>query len=156
MNDEVKVKFLDEESAKLGLPFYRHDGDAGADLHVILDSNPRSRERELGKRIFPGERELLACGIALELPVGYWARIVHRSSTEKLHRLRVVEGTIDNGYRGALFVQVHNTNTFPVDIQHGDRLAQLIIHKIYQPKFVIVDSLTGSDRGEGGFGSTNK
>lgn len=147
---KVKVLFVDEEAKRLGLPYYRHEGDAGVDLHVILGED----DRESGLTIFPGERKLLDTGMHIELPFGYWARITHRSSTERKWRLRVVEGTIDQGYRGRLFTQVSNDNTFPIKIDHGARIAQLILMPIVMAKFVEVDELEGSGRGTKGFGST--
>lgn len=150
MGLEVKVKVVDQEVHKFGLPKYRKSGDAGADLFVILPKE----ERKEGLTIFPGERKLLDTGLHVELPEGHYAQITHRSSTEKRFRLRVVGGTIDNGYRGRLFAQVSNDNTFPVTVQHGDRIAQLILMPLIQAEFVEVAELSDSDRGEGGFGST--
>lgn len=152
MKVPVKVKFVDEAAKELGLPRYRKTGDAGADLYVILPE----AERKEGLHVFPGERKLLDTGMHIQLPEGYYARIVHRSSTEKRHRLRVVEGIIDQGYRGRLYAQVSNDNTFPVTIQHGDRIAQLVILPIIQGAFEEAEELDSSDRGEGGFGSTGK
>jgi dUTP pyrophosphatase len=148
----IKVKFTDPEAKRLGPPKYHKSGDAGADLYVILDE----ADRERGLTVFPGERKLLATGIRIELPRGFWARITHRSSTEKRHRLRVVEGTIDQGFRGDLFTQVSNDNTFPVVLHHGDRVAQLIVLPIIHGIFAEAEELGASERGTGGFGSTGK
>lgn len=148
----VKVKVVNEAAREFGLPYHRKEGDAGADLYVVLSEE----DRKDGLTIFPGERKLLDTGLRIELPDGVYARITHRSSTEKRHRLRVVEGTIDQGYRGKLFAQVSNDNTFPVTIKHGDRIAQLILLPLIQANFIEVDELADSDRGEGGFGSTGK
>lgn len=147
MNVNVGVKLIHEDAR---LPQHQHEGDAGADLYVYLDE----KDRKEGITIFPDNRALIATGIHVVLPEGFWARITHRSSTEKRLRLRVVEGTIDQGYTGPLFVQVHNGNTFPITVQHGDRLAQLILCPIIQGNFKVVDNLPATDRGAGGFGST--
>ena len=148
----VKVKFLSEEAKRFGIPKFAYQGDAGVDLFTVLDE----ADRKEGKTIFPGDRQLLPSGLAFELPEGYWARITHRSSTEKRLRLRVVEGTIDQQYRGPIFVQVHNTSTWPITIKHGDRIAQMIFHKIYEPTFEEVLELADSTRGVKGFGSSGK
>jgi dUTP pyrophosphatase len=148
----VKVKYLDEDAKKFGLPFYRHNGDAGMDLHVIVPEE----ERKHGLVIYPGERKLVASGIALALPENVWARIVHRSSTEKRLRLRVIEGTIDNGYRGPIFTQVVNENSYPINIDHGDRIAQIVLCPIVRHQCEEVSELPPSDRGSNGFGSTGK
>lgn len=147
----VGIKFVNDEARKFGLPFHRYSGDAGVDLHIILDEP----DRQHGLTIFPGERQLLSTGIHLQLPPGIWARITHRSSTEKKWRLRVVEGTIDNQFTGQLFVQVSNNNTFTVKIEHGSRIAQLILMPIITRSFVEIDKLEETTRGNRGFGSTN-
>lgn len=135
------------------VPRYAHDGDAGFDLSVWL---PES-DRKDGKKIFPYERALLDTGLHFGLPEGYWGSIQHRSSTEKKHRLRVVQGTIDQGYTGRIYVQIANDNSFPITINHGDRLAQMILHRIVRPEsFEIVESLDATARGSNGFGSTGK
>lgn len=151
----VGVKYYDDEARRFftgvcGLPDYRHEGDAGFDLHVILDVE----DRQTGKTIYPGERLIFESGICLGMPAGYWGRIVHRSSTEKRHRLRVIEGTIDNGYIGKLRTQIVNDNSFPVKVEHGERLSQLIFMPLIQAHFSIVETLAMTDRGDNGFGST--
>jgi dUTP pyrophosphatase len=149
----VKIKFLSEEAKKFGLPKYAYTGDAGFDLRVIL----KDGELKDGfTTIYPGDRALLSCGMAIQMEAGYWGRITHRSSTERRLRLRVVEGTIDNGFTGELFTQVHNPNTFPIEIKHGDRIAQLIFQKLEQGEFVEVEQFETTDRGASGFGSSGK
>lgn len=94
----------------------------------------------------------------MEFPIGYYGRIVHRSSTEKNHRLRVIEGIIDD-YRGELYLQVHNTNSCKVSVYHGDRLGQLILARTYPfPIQAVEDNeeLRPSKRGFNGFGSSGK
>lgn len=150
MKPHVEVLFEHADAKEFGMPKYQYEGDSGADLHTYLPKD----ERADGKTIFPGERALLATGIRIKMAEGVWGRIVHRSSTEKKTRLRVVEGTIDNGYTGPLFVQVSNDNTYPISIKHGDRLAQLILHPVVQGMFYQVHKLGETDRGQNGFGST--
>jgi dUTP pyrophosphatase len=147
---KVNVMFLDEEAKLYGLPKYRYSGDAGADLHVILPPD----ERIIGVTIFPGERKALPTGLSIQMQQGWWARITHRSSTEKRLRLRVIEGTIDNGYTGPLLVQVANENSFPIKVNHGDRLAQLILMPVVHGEFTEVQEHADTDRGSNGFGST--
>jgi len=146
----VSVKFLNEEARAVGLPIYRYEGDAGADLHVILDDE----DRKHGLTIFPGERRIIPTGVALQIEQGYKARITHRSSTERRLRLRVVEGTIDNGYTGPIFVQVANENSFPITVNHKDRVAQLVIMPIIHGQFKEVHEFKPTERGANGFGST--
>jgi len=146
----VGVKFIDDEARKFGLPSYKYDGDAGVDLFVILDEC----DRKNGLTIFPGEKKLLSTGIHLQFPPGIWGRIIHRSSTETKWRLRVIEGTIDSGFTGALFTQVINNNTFPIRIDHGSRIAQLILMSNVTRPFVEINELVHTSRGQNGFGSS--
>jgi dUTP pyrophosphatase len=138
-----------EESKKLGLIKYAYPGDAGIDLPTVLLRS----DQQHGLTIFPGDRVILHTGMKMAFDDGYWGRIVHRSSTEKRHRLRVIEGTIDK-YRGEILVQVHNGNTFPVIIQHGQKLGQLIILPTAVNVPTVVDELPASERGSKGFGSS--
>lgn len=150
-NIPLKIEFTDNSAKEFGLRMAYH-GDAGMDLRIILDQ----KDREAGYTIYPGDRKLFSTGFRMELPEGFWARITHRSSTENKLRLRVIEGTIDQGYRGDLFVQVHNPNTFPLTVKHGDRLAQMIIHEIIVPDIEVVDSVSTTVRGANGFGSSGR
>jgi dUTP pyrophosphatase len=146
----VKILFDDDEAAKICMPSYAKPGDAGADLRVFLDPEHRGE----GLTIFPGERHLIAAGFRAEFPPGIWGKITHRSSTERRRRLRVVSGTIDSKFRGRIFTQVHNGNSFPVVVKHGERLAQMILHRVIQRRFEPTTVIAESERGEGGFGST--
>ena len=146
----VKVKVLDPEVLRFGLPKYAKPGDAGADLHIVL----APQHREEGFTIWEGERALLPTGIALQLPPHHWCEITHRSSTEFKRRLRIVSGTIDTGFIGQLFIHAHNNSNHPKVIQHGVRVGQLILKRRYNRPFVAVEELDATERGENGFGST--
>ena len=136
----TKVKRLNDDAF---LPGYGYPGDAGMDLAVV------------GSFVLnPGESRDLPTGIAVELPPGYWARITGRSSTLRKRGLFVNEGVIDEGYRGELLVYVTNRQSTPVVINHGDRLAQLILHPVHQAPPEWADELSPSARGANGFGST--
>ena len=148
--DMVKVQFVDPEARKFGLPKYAYSSDAGVDLVTVLPID----ERQHGRTVYPGERALLPTGIRIEMPDEYWGSIQHRSSTEKKFRLRVVQGTIDPNYRGDIYIHVHNPNTYPITIHHGDRIAQLIFIKRTFMNFEEVDKLSESERGTNGFGSS--
>jgi dUTP pyrophosphatase len=146
------LKYLDPEAEAIGVPRNAYESDAGMDLHCIL----KPEDREHGLTILPGTKVKLPTGIAIALPHTHWARITHRSSTEAKLHLRVVDGTIDGGYRGALYVQVNNPNTWPVTVHHKSRIAQLICHRIHRPVWQVVDELPNSDRGTSGFGSSGR
>ena len=128
------------------LPSYAHPGDAGADLVTTVDAE-----------LAPGERALLPTGIAIALPDGYAAFVHARSGLAVRCGVALVNapGTIDAGYRGELKVIVVNLDPRePVVFRRGDRIAQLVIQRVERATFHEVDTLPGSDRGEGGHGST--
>ncbi|MBM7848384.1 dUTP diphosphatase [Arthrobacter roseus] len=139
----VELKLLDEGLEK---PSYSHAGDAGADLRSTVDCE-----------LLPGERRLIATGVCMSLPFGYVGLIHPRSGLATKHGITIVNapGTVDAGYRGEIAVTLLNTDgsdTFR--ISRGDRIAQLIIQKVETADFKIVEELSPSARGSGGFGST--
>lgn len=128
------------------LPSYAHPGDAGADL--------RSSEALV---IPPGERRTVCTGVAIALPDGFVGLVHPRSGLAAKHGVTVLNapGTVDAAYRGEIKVTLLNTdlqNSF--DIAIGDRIAQLVIQSVERARFVQVERLPDSHRGEGGFGST--
>jgi dUTP pyrophosphatase len=153
-NNFIDIKYTDDEfgaaASELGLIKRVYEDDAGIDLPTVL----LERERNHGLTIFPDNRVMLHTGIKMAFPEGYWGLIIHRSSTEARHRLRIIEGVIDQ-YREEILVQAHNGNTYPITIKHGQRLGQLIIIKNTPFKARIVDKLRPSTRDCNGFGSSN-
>ncbi|WP_433876920.1 dUTP diphosphatase [Sinomonas atrocyanea] len=140
---DVQLRMLDDG---LEPPSYAHPGDAGADLRARVDVT-------LG----PGERTLVPTGVSIALPFGYVALIHPRSGLATKHGLTVVNapGTVDAGYRGEIAVTLLNTDlSAPVVLRRGDRIAQMVIQRVEHARFVPVDDLSASVRGEGGFGST--
>lgn len=128
------------------LPTYSHPGDAGADLHAAE-----------ALVLAPGERALVGTGVSIALPDGYAAFVVPRSGLAAKHGVTVVNspGTVDAGYRGEIKVCLLNTDSaaaFTVAV--GDRIAQLIVSPVVRAQFIPVERLPGSQRGDGGFGST--
>jgi dUTP pyrophosphatase len=95
--------------------------------------------------------------VSIALPDGFAAFVVPRSGLAAKHGITIVNspGTVDAGYRGEIKVALLNTDsTVPYDIGVGDRIAQLIVMPVSRAVFIPVETLPGSDRGEGGFGST--
>ena len=128
------------------VPHYAHPGDAGADLHSAESLT-----------LAPGERALVGTGVSIALPAGFAAFVVPRSGLAAKHGITIVNspGTVDAGYRGEIKVALLNTDTSaPFEIAAGDRIAQLIIMPVTRANFIPVETLPGSARGEGGFGST--
>jgi len=140
---DVPVLRLDTE---LPLPSYAHPGDAGADLLTTVDV-----------RLAPGERALVPTGVALALPDGYVALVHPRSGLAARFGLSIVNtpGTIDAGYRGEIKVLLVNHDPAePIELRRGDRIAQLVVQRFERARFLEVDELPDSVRGDGGYGST--
>jgi dUTP pyrophosphatase len=142
-NVPVLIKRLDPG---LPLPAAAHPGDAGLDLFAAT-----------AVTLAPGERAVVPTGIAIALPDGYAAFIHPRSGLAARHGITLVNapGTVDAGYRGEIRVTLLNTDAqAAVSFQRGDRIAQLVIQRVTRAVLHEVESLPGSARGEGGFGST--
>lgn len=142
---DILVQRLDPD---VPLPSYAHPGDAGLDLVTTTDAV-----------IEPGERALLPTGIAIALPEGYAAFVHPRSGLAVKHGVSLVNapGTVDAGYRGEIRVSVVNLDPRePVAFARGDRIAQLVIQRVAHAVLHEVERLPGSDRGEGGFGSSGR
>ena len=145
MSVKVLITRLDPS---VPLPSYAKPGDAGADLATRIDFTLK-----------PGERLLVPTGIAIALPKGYVALVHPRSGLAIKNGVSLVNtpGTVDAAYRGELAcILINHDLTNEVTFKKGDRIAQLVIQKVEEADFVEVDSLPGSDRGSGGFGSTGK
>ena len=127
------------------MPHYSQAGDAGADL--------RSSQALV---IEPGQRALVTTGVSIALQDGFVGLVHPRSGLALKHGITVLNspGTVDAGYRGEIMVTLINTGDLPFEIAVGDRIAQLIIQEVYRARFVQVEVLPGSDRGNLGFGST--
>jgi dUTP pyrophosphatase len=139
----VLIKRLDPG---LPLPARAHPGDAGTDLFAAADVE-----------LAPGQRAVVPTGVAIALPDGYAAFVHPRSGLAARHGVTLVNapGTVDAGYRGEIRVTLLNTDaSSPVRFQRGDRIAQLVVQRVERPVFHEVDTLPGSARGDGGFGST--
>ena len=140
---EVLLRRLDPG---LPVPGYAHAGDAGADLVAAEDVT-------LG----PGERAMVPTGVAIALPDGYAAFVHPRSGLAHRHGVGLVNapGTVDAGYRGEIKVLLvtHDLRE-TVQLERGDRIAQLVVQRVERARFHEVELLPGSARGEGGHGST--
>ena len=140
---QVLISRLDPE---LPMPGYAHPGDAGADLHARHDVI-----------LAPGQRALVATGVAIALPSGYAAFVHPRSGLASRHGITVLNapGTVDAGYRGEIQVNLINTDTRRTfTIARGDRIAQLVVQRVSEACFVEVRSLPGSLRGDNGHGAS--
>lgn len=131
------------------IPMYETDGAAGMDLKANLQE---------GIILNPGERKLVETGLFIELPKGYEAQIRARSGLAIKHGITLINsvGTIDSDYRGEIKVPLVNLGNEPFEIKDGERIAQMIIAKYENIDWKVVDSLTETERGMGGFGHTGR
>ena len=129
------------------MPTYASPGAAGADLYVLSDH---------AIRIGPRETAIVHTGLAAEIPAGYVGLICARSGLASKKGLAPANkvGVIDSDYRGELRVALHNHSKYECSIEPGERVAQLVILPYAAAQFEEAESLSGTDRGAGGFGST--
>ena len=146
---DLKIKAL---SPKIGtdipLPYYATPGSAAMDLHACLDG---------AVTIPAGERRVIPTGLAIALPsADYVALVFARSGLGIKHGVAPANcvGVIDSDYRGEILVGLQNSGGSEFTIRPGDRIAQLMVVPVVQPRLRLVDELDETQRGAGGFGST--
>ena len=143
---EIAVTRL-PHNADLLLPAYETAQSAGMDLAAAIDA-PMT--------LAPGKRAMVPTGLAIALPAGYEAQVRPRSGLAAKNGVTVLNtpGTIDADYRGEVKVILVNLGEDPFEIERGMRIAQMVIAPVTQASFTEVDSLSETERGSGGFGST--
>jgi dUTP pyrophosphatase len=148
MSITVRVQRLPHGEG-LPLPSYQSEHAAGLDLIAAL---PEDAPIELE----PSDRALVPTGFVIELPQGYEAQVRPRSGLALKHGVTVLNspGTIDADYRGEVKVLIINLGAETFLVQRGDRIAQLVVSPVTHVDIVASDELGGTERGEGGFGST--
>jgi len=144
-NCKLLIKRL--HSFDLPLPAYQTEGSSGIDLYAAIDEPVV---------IKPLERVIIPTGVALELPEGFEAQVRPRSGLALKHGITILNspGTIDEDYRGEIKVILINLGQENFLINRGDRIAQLILSKIYRANIVEVEDLSKTKRNDGGFGHT--
>jgi len=140
----VKIKKLDEKAI---IPEYQTKGAAGFDLCSIIDY-----------RIQVGEMKLIPTGLAIEIQEGTELQLRPRSGIAKKFHVTLMNspGTLDSDYRGPIGILLKNHGQQPFDIKIGDRIAQGVLGPVYQAVFNVVEELSETNRGAGGYGSTGK
>jgi dUTP pyrophosphatase len=131
------------------VPKYATDGAACFDLHAITE-----RPVEI---LGPNETLVVRTGLAFEVPDGHVLMVFSRSGHGFKHGVRLVNGTgiIDSDYRGEVLIGLHNDRTHEsFDVRTGDRVAQAMLVPVPRVTFHVVEQLSITDRGAGGFGST--
>ena len=144
---KVHIKRLNDTAI---IPTIGSADAAGCDLYANLAAESGS------VTIAPGITYLVKTGIAMEIPKNYAGFIYARSGLATKRGLRPANcvGVVDSDYRGEIMVAIHNDSDCYQTINHGERVAQMVIGPYMRPEFVEVDELDSTDRGAGGFGHT--
>ena len=146
LREKIQIKFRRlGGNGDLPLPRYETEGAAGMDLRAAV---------EIPVTLNPGEIKLIPTGLSVSIPPGYEAQVRPRSGLALKFGIGLVNspGTIDSDYRGEIGVIMVNWGSEPFTVRRGDRIAQMIISKVYQAEILQVDLLDETDRGPGGFG----
>ena len=125
------------------LPRRAQDTDAGWDLRIPINEHII---------LSPGKWQIVGLGFASAIPVGYCMHLLPRSSTQQF----VSHGIMDAGYRGEWKVRLHNPTKDIVSFGGGHKIAQVMLEQVIEQEWYEVDELPASERGEGGFGSTDR
>lgn len=144
LRERVNVKKLTESAI---VPTYGSQYAAGADLYACLQDPVK---------IAPGETYLVKTGIAMEIPAGYVGLVYARSGLATKKGLAPANkvGVIDADYRGEIMVPLYNHSGTEVEIEPGERVAQMVITPFLTAEYTVVEELEDTVRGENGFGST--
>ncbi|MFZ0453091.1 MAG: dUTP diphosphatase [Ignavibacteriaceae bacterium] len=146
---EIKIKRLEKKFSDIPLPSYTTKGSAGMDIRAAVD------DEIILER---GKVCLIPTNLSVEIPEGYEIQVRPRSGLALKHGIGILNspGTIDSDYRGEIKIIMMNFGEENFSIKRGERVAQLIVSKIYSAKLTETDDLNESHRGEGGFGHTGK
>lgn len=152
MSVTVQFQRLPGFDPDVPLPAYATAGAAGADIRANL----AAPDRASGLTLAPGARVLVPTGLACAIPDGFEMQIRARSGLALRHGIGLpnAPATIDSDYRGPLGVILINWGDAPFTIEHGARIAQIVIAPVVQAGFAEVASLDQTARGAGGYGST--
>jgi dUTP pyrophosphatase len=142
----VKIKRIDPRAV---IPTYGTEYSAGADLYACID---------MEISIAPGETVMIPTGLSMEIPEGYAGLVCARSGLASKKGLAPANkiGVIDSDYRGEVIVALYHHGRHAVTVSPGERVAQLLITPVMTCEFIEAESLGGTERGSGGFGSTGR
>ncbi|MDY4133035.1 dUTP diphosphatase [Treponema sp.] len=143
--NRVDIKIISSKGAVV--PCYKTEGAAGADVCALLDENVLLKK---------GQRTIIPTGLFFEIPQGYEIQVRPRSGLAAKNGVTVLNtpGTIDSDYRGELKVILINLGDEDFEIKSGDRIAQIIVAPVTIGNFIQTDSISVTERGSDGFGST--
>lgn len=148
-NLQVKIKTILEEFNDIELPKYETEGSSGMDIRAAVSESIILKA---------GQVKLISTNLSVEIPVGYEIQIRPRSGLAAKHGIGVLNspGTIDSDYRGEVKIILFNFSENDFEIKRGERIAQMVLGKVYRMELEKVDELNDSTRGAGGFGHTGK
>lgn len=143
---------IKKEHPQAKIPSRATSSAAGMDLYAVIDEERPGVPVE----ILPGTAKIVRTGLAMQIPEGYEVQIRSRSGLAAKHQVFVLNspGTIDSDYRGEVKVILFNLGTDPFVVLPGERIAQMVVARVEAPTLLQAESLTATERGSGGFGST--
>ena len=151
MIKEITIKFkrLSEEFNNIQLPTYSTQGSAGMDIRAAVKEPIKLK---------PMEVEMISTNLSVEIPEGFEIQVRPRSGLAAKHGIGILNspGTIDSDYRGEVKIILINFSKEDFIIQPGDRIAQIILSKVYKARLEETEELNNSKRGDGGFGHSGK
>jgi dUTP pyrophosphatase len=145
----IRIKRLAENFNDIPLPLYATEGSSGMDIRAAVNSDIK---------LSPGKIVLVPTNLSVEIPNGYEIQVRPRSGLAAKHGIGILNtpGTIDADYRGEIKIIMMNFSDEEFTINRGDRIAQLIVAKVYKAELVETKELVDTHRGSGGFGHTGK
>ena len=146
---EIKIKRLSTDFDDIPMPEYATLGSAGMDIRAAIKD-------EIA--IEPNSISLVPTNLSVEIPIGYEIQVRPRSGLAANHGIGILNspGTIDSDYRGEIKIIMINLGNEKFTIERGDRIAQLVVSKVFTANLIQSDDLNHSQRGKGGFGHTGK
>ena len=146
---EIKFKRINKNFTHIPLPSYATKGSAGMDIYAALEKPITITRSAI---------EMIPTNISVEIPEGYEIQVRPRSGLAAKHGIGILNspGTIDSDYRGEIKIIIINFGKEDFIIQPAERIAQLVVSKVYTAKLIESDDLNNTSRGEGGFGHTGR
>ncbi len=144
---QIRIKRLDDKFNDIPLPSYSTSGSSGLDVRAAEET------------IIPAnEIRLVPTNLSVEIPEGFEIQVRPRSGLAANHGISILNspGTIDSDYRGEIKIIMMNFGKAEFKILRGDRIAQLVVSKVYKAELILSEDLEESLRGNGGFGHTGK
>lgn len=145
----IKIKRINAEFNDVQLPEYATPGSAGMDIRAAINDEVVIKPREI---------KVIPTNLCVEISEGYEIQVRARSGLAAKHGIGILNapGTIDSDFRGEIKIILVNLGKADFKVFKGDRIAQLVVNKVYKANFILSDDLNDSQRGGGGFGHTGQ